>query len=827
MRSLLILILLLLITSCGKNDVVGTTDETEIVGTVVFTDGTAAPNATLELFSKESTSKVPVQKTESDNNGVFTFKGVSVGSYKVFASLIHEEESLTTIFENAHVNEDGAHVDLGTDTLRMGGAIHGQLLYENSTFAKAITAYIPGTSYLAISDSLGLFTISNVPPSSYRLAFLGGALVDTLTDDFMVQYGDTTKLGIITLRKVDTLIVRDIYGSFTENEDKVHTITAEIYGDSVTFEENLPQELSWNPISKGFSGYVTMPAKGDSFTVTIKVFDSAKRVTGLYVLPFSNKSGDLLIPPFNPLNATPHILTESEITLWKNTPFTLPITAIDSFAGTCEKFLWDINNDGIIDDSSNSNTEITLEYSETGTHYVRIQVLDNDMNWSRKAISIVIPDAKPQIRFNSPPHDTLIWDTLHTLPIDINFSDDFGGKIAERVLSINGKKEFFDTDIKYEDQLSIGMNEIIATCSDDDGNNTSDTIHVRLEFIDEISAGNGNSFFISKDSKLWAAGDNYYGKLGLGDKKYHRDFNLVDSGTSTVVAGEWHTGYIGTNNRLYMWGSNDQGQLGIGTEGHSVHETSPNFIRVNVQQVALGMDFTLLLTQNGSLYATGRNENTGVFGIGNFEGSLTPTYIRDGVKAIAAGASHSMVLLEDGTLLTSGYNSTGQLGNGKSGKYEQENTFQEIMSDVAFIEAGQTYSMAIDSKGTLWAWGENRMGQLGNGKSGNGEIASLPVEIMGGVASVSCGAQHTLILKTNGTLWVCGNNSDGQLGTGDRQLVNTPQQILTGVKSISAGFSHSLIVLNSGEILGCGSNEDGGLGLNVGENSTIFVSLIK
>lgn len=826
MRTLLILILLLLISSCGKNKVVGTTDETEIVGTVVFTNGNAAPNATLELFSKASSSKTPLQKTESNENGRFIFKGVNVGNYRVFASLVHEEESLTTIFENVKVNENGAHVDLGINTLSLGGSIHGQLLYENTTFAKEITAFIPGTSYLAISDSLGLFTISNVPPSTYRLAFLGGGLVDTMTDDFIVQYSDTTKLGIITVRKVDTLIVRDIYGSFNENEDQVHTITAEIYGDSVTIEENLPQELSWNPISKGFSGYVTMPAKGDSFTVTIKVYDNAQRVTGLYVLPFSNMSGNLLIPSFNPLNATPHILTKNIITVWKNTPFTLPITAIDSFSGSCEKYQWDTNNDGIIDDSATSNTEITLEFPDTGTHFVRIQVLDNDMNWSQKTISIVVPDAKPKIRFNSPARDTLIWDTLYPLPFDINFSDDFGGKILERVLSINGKKELFDKDIKYEDQLTIGMNEIIATCSDDDGNSISDTVHVRLEFIDEISAGNGNSFFISKDTKLWAAGDNYYGKLGLGDKKYHEGFKQVVSGASKVSAGEWHTGYIGTYNGLYLWGSNDQGQLGIGTEGLSAHETAPNFILDNVKQTAPGMDFTLLLTMDGTLYATGRNENTGVFGIGHFEGSLTPTFIRDEVKAIAVGASHSMVLIEDGTLLTSGYNSTGQLGNGKSGKHEQENTFQKIMSDVAFIEAGQTHSMAIDNKGTLWAWGENRMGQLGNGKSGNGEISPLPVEIMGGVASVSCGTQHTLILKTNGTLWVCGSNSSGQLGTGDRQDTNTPKQVLTSVKSISAGFSHSLIVLNSGEILGCGSNEDGGLGLNVGDNCTVFSSLI-
>ncbi len=116
---------------------------------------------------------------------------------------------------------------------------------------------------------------------------------------------------------------------------------------------------------------------------------------------------------------------------------------------------------------------------------------------------------------------------------------------------------------------------------------------------------------------------------------------------------------------------------------------------------------------------------------------------------------------------------------------------QIVESGVASVSGGQDHSLFVKTDGSLWAIGSNGHGQLGNGTTAD---SLVPVQIVAsGVASASAGRSHSLFVKTDGSLWAMGYNKFGQLGTGAMTDVLSPVQILaSGVASVSAGGDHSL-----------------------------------
>ncbi len=159
-------------------------------------------------------------------------------------------------------------------------------------------------------------------------------------------------------------------------------------------------------------------------------------------------------------------------------------------------------------------------------------------------------------------------------------------------------------------------------------------------------------------------------------------------------------------------------------------------------------------------------------------------------------------------------------GVNDSGKYtvSVSNSVGSVTSDTAAfyariksISAGGNHSMVLKTDGTLWAFGENSHGQLGDGTTTNSSTAK---QIMDSVQSIAAGGFHSLILKTNNTLFSCGWNGNGQLGDGTGIDRSTPVQIMAGliVKSIAAGNDHSLILTSDGYLFACGDNGNGQYG---------------
>ena len=185
---------------------------------------------------------------------------------------------------------------------------------------------------------------------------------------------------------------------------------------------------------------------------------------------------------------------------------------------------------------------------------------------------------------------------------------------------------------------------------------------------------------------------------------------------------------------------------------------------------------------------------------------------------IAAGDGHSLLLKTDGTLWTFGYNDYGQLGTTtNNGTAVANPTPTQVMTGVTAIAAGSNHSLALKTNGTLWSFGYNYYGQLGTTtNNGTGTASPTPTQVMTNVTAIAASGTNSLALKTDATLWSFGSNYYGQLGTTTNNGTGTgnptPTQVMTGVTAIAAGTSHSLALRTDGTLWTFGYNYFGQLG---------------
>ena len=228
--------------------------------------------------------------------------------------------------------------------------------------------------------------------------------------------------------------------------------------------------------------------------------------------------------------------------------------------------------------------------------------------------------------------------------------------------------------------------------------------------------------------------------------------------------------------------------------------------------VSAGGEHTLALGDDGSLWAWGWNA-LGALGDGTLEEKKRPVLIGTGYSAISAGYVHSVALKTDGTLWTWGRNNYGQLGDGtlidKSSPVQIGSNYKAISAG-KYGEYGE-HSLALKSDGTLWAWGYNGHGQLGDGTI---MTRTIPIKIGSGFTAISAGGEHSLALKANGTLWAWGFNFYGQLGDESMSDKRSPVQIGSDFIAIAAGVIHSIGLKSDGTLWSWGNGMTGQLGDN-------------
>ena len=239
---------------------------------------------------------------------------------------------------------------------------------------------------------------------------------------------------------------------------------------------------------------------------------------------------------------------------------------------------------------------------------------------------------------------------------------------------------------------------------------------------------------------------------------------------------------------------------------------------------------SLILKNDGTLWGCGAN-GSGQLGLGNTTSKTTFTEITtntDDIKSVYCGENHTFILKNDGTLWGCGQNNFGQLGLGDN---YNRTTFTEITTnayDIKSVCCGYYYTLILKNDGTLWGCGNNSNGELGLGDNYDRTTFTEITTNTDDIRSVYCGANYTFILKNDGTLWGCGYNSFGSLGLGDTNNRNTFTQITTNaddIKEIYCGAYHTLILKNDGTLWSAGYNQYGQLSLGNTNDRYIFTQV--
>ncbi len=255
---------------------------------------------------------------------------------------------------------------------------------------------------------------------------------------------------------------------------------------------------------------------------------------------------------------------------------------------------------------------------------------------------------------------------------------------------------------------------------------------------------------------------------------------------SQVDCGWGHSVGIKNDGTLWAWGANRSGQLGDGTTDY---RNSPVQVGIDIdwQSVSVGGDHTVAVKTDGTLWTWGANGG-GQLGDGTTIYRNSPVQVGSDDthwQSVSAGSEHTVAIKADGTLWSWGANRSGQLGDDIT---DYRKIPDQVGSDTwQSVSAGSEHTVAIKTDGTLWSWGANRSGQLGDGTMEDKEI---PFQVGSDTwRSVSAGSEHTVAIKTDGTLWAWGSNYRGQLGDGSTENRTSPVHTGSGSdwQSVRAG----------------------------------------
>ena len=298
----------------------------------------------------------------------------------------------------------------------------------------------------------------------------------------------------------------------------------------------------------------------------------------------------------------------------------------------------------------------------------------------------------------------------------------------------------------------------------------------------------------------------------------------TDTNWRSVSAGSIHTVAIRTDGSLWEWGHPWGFRFGEITEEAAVARAVPRRIGTdtNWASVSAGVSHTVAIRTDGTLWAWGDNYR-GQLGDGTTssesgEGHITPRQIgTDSDWAdVSAGGYHTVAIKTDGSLWAWGCNRHCQLGVEPWGWGYNRTVPVRVGTDANWtgISAGGLHTMAIRADGSLWAWGWNEFRQLGASTAiGWG---AMPVRVGGDSdwASVSAGFYHTVATKADGSLWAWGDNRQGQLGDGGRYMRDTPGRIGSDRNwtSVAAGIEYTVGIRSDGSLWTWGRNLRGQLG---------------
>ncbi|MGC9314310.1 MAG: T9SS type A sorting domain-containing protein [bacterium] len=376
--------------------------------------------------------------------------------------------------------------------------------------------------------------------------------------------------------------------------------------------------------------------------------------------------------------------------------------------------------------------------------------------------------------------------------------------------------------------------------------------------IKAVSAGAAHSLVLMEDGSVYSWGANSDGQLGTGDTfESHVPVRVRDITGSgylgeivDISAGNGFSLALAEDSTVYAWGANDYGQLGNGTILPSslpvqVVDSSGTSSLSRIVAISGGSYGCLALDVSGGIWSWGSNRE-GALGRGDSDLDPHPIPGRVLFSAgapllevadIACGSMFSFALREDSSLWAWGSNADGQLGNDTtlSSYYSRpvlDSAGIDSLGSIVEISATGTgvfgifgHALAIDSDGKAWSWGRNFNGQLGDGATSSRD---LPVRVRNSadtgflmdIAHISAGSEHSLALLEDGSVWGWGNNYYGVIGDNSTSDKHLPVRVhgidnigwLTDIVSVATSNSHNLALDIDGELCAWGRNNHGQLG---------------
>ena len=292
-----------------------------------------------------------------------------------------------------------------------------------------------------------------------------------------------------------------------------------------------------------------------------------------------------------------------------------------------------------------------------------------------------------------------------------------------------------------------------------------------------------------------------------------------------VALGYEHACALRSDHTLWCWGANGDGQLGQGatsTQQQTMVEVTA--LGDTVTAITLGEYHTCAVKTDGSVWCWGRNWN-GQLGNDTNTSSSTPVQVKidadrtlDGVTAVTANEAHSCALTTAGAVYCWGSNWQGRLGDGTYIDRRVATQATGMAAGVAKVTAGKGHTCVLKSNGQVWCWGRNWSGQVGDGTTTertSGVQITWPTQPAPLITDIVCGEEFTCVITAAGGAWCFGENGYGQLGDDTITDHGTPAPVTgmeTGIADVEAGAQHTCLIKTDGSLWCWGNNYYGRVG---------------
>lgn len=349
---------------------------------------------------------------------------------------------------------------------------------------------------------------------------------------------------------------------------------------------------------------------------------------------------------------------------------------------------------------------------------------------------------------------------------------------------------------------SIGVDGSVWTWGDNyagqlgDGSKISKSIPSKVKGLSDFKAvacGANHTLALKEDGTVWAWGHNLCKQIGNGTKNGTQSSPVKVSGLNNIkaIAGGYnHSVALKSDGTVWTWGRNCEGQLGRGTS--DVYTATPGVIKSlnNVTAIAALSDYTAALKSDGTVWVCGQVD-------GNWSNTMTQAEGLTDITAISAMANNVAALKSDGTVYLWKFTVDGS-----------ELTKIEGLEEIKSISSGQYQLTALKRDGSLWAVGETYSVSGVLIGADPDFVNVIRINNIDSVKTMASGYNHTLILKSDGTVWGIGNNRAGQLGNGIIAYSSKPSSIpgLNKIKDIKVSAGQSMALNDKGVVSVWGEN---------------------